>query len=260
LYHRYDGLTRERSKYKIIQRDDEETLWSSAANTFLESSGAELAAGMTGKVELWTAKESEWDLRVFRHLKGDAFSMDWLAPTSLAIGQRNGFISLWDTRSNGSALRLRHPSNVIGLRCANSNNIVACGIEDALAMYDLRMPRVGKPGRWLPQSQPVVRYAYTNKFTPHRGFDIHRKLGIVAAVDENNVVQMYSLQTGASMFPQTAKKTHPSMMVSHGHPIPCVQFVDIGDGEDFLAVSQGDGLVTLRWDGSDNDEEHDLGA
>lgn len=231
----------------IYERRDEESIWTSSANPFLCASESLFAVGMSSQVVLYAAGHSRWsDAQALRRLPGDAFSIDWLSASSLAVGQRGGYITLWDTRSDGSALRLRHPSNVTGLRCVDANMLVACGIQDALAMYDLRMPRVGNPDKSLPASQAVVRYAYKNRDVPGRGFDVDARHGLVAAVDGQNAIQLYSLQTGASLsLPpfQTAASLWPPAVRP---PVSCLQFTEMG-GEDVLLASRGGRLVALRW-------------
>jgi len=219
------------------------SLFCSRANPFLTASESLFAIGMTSGVRLYGASQPQWTIDYMFDLDHDPLSVDWLGPTSLAMGQRGGYITLGDTRSYGSALRLRHPSNVYGLRCVDSNLIVACGIQDSLAMYDMRMPRVGYSRNTLPPSQPVVKYAYKNKYLPNLGFDVCARNGLVAAVDDNAVIQLYSLHTGAVI---SSDVTGGSEDANGKRLMVSMKFVEI-DGIDRLVVSRDGELVEMRW-------------
>lgn len=229
----------------IYRRQDEESIWSSAANPHLPPSTSAFAVGMSSQVVLYTVAQGGWsDDQVLRDgLHGDAFALDWLTPTAVAVGQRGGFVTLWDTRARGSALRLRHQANVTGIRCVGPHGVVACGIQDALAMYDLRMPRVGGgAGKSMAASAPVVRYRYRNRDRVAQGFDVSAGLGMVAAVDGEDVVRMYSLQSGVEI---TMKRERRGL-IGIAEAASCLQFTEFG-GKDILMANKGGRLVSYSW-------------
>lgn len=169
--------------------------WTCAANPFLHAQTT-FAASILKKVVLYSDTQGQW--AETQNIKGrhDVFAVEWMTPTLLSIGTRNGHIRLWDTRSNGSALRLEHKSRVSGIRRASPETLVVCGIPNALDLYDLRMPKAAEPARGpSPKTQSAIQYDFKSS-SVQPGFDIDPATNTVAAVDGKAVVQLWSLKTG----------------------------------------------------------------
>lgn len=66
-------------------------------------------------------------------------ALDWLSPTTVVLGGRNGQIRLFDTRAKGSSHILTHPQCVTKLRRADDQTRIVCaGLQDSLFLYDIR--------------------------------------------------------------------------------------------------------------------------
>lgn len=205
--------------------------------------------------------------------QSDVLALDWLSPRVLAAGLRDASIFLWDARSQGSAVRLRHNSTVSALRRADGESrIVVCGLSNSLAMYDLRMVREGitdaeeasllqKGGHPEPTqkrkrkrkgrqggsarqvSTPVLTFDYSNAYRYPLGFDVSAELGLVAAAQDDGTIRMYSLQTGekigwAGAVPQAAQEASQ---------VKCLRFVDDGRGVPKVMASIGASVVEYAW-------------
>lgn len=187
---------------------DETDIWTSSANPFI-SQDSTFAVGMSDKVVLYSNGEGIWNDSHRMKTQSDAFAIEWLSPTLLAIGQRDGIVKLWDTRSGGraaAALALQHPGPVSHIRSADPERIVVHGRwqTNGLCMYDLRQPVAMTPPKRKRDpngvrrqriSQPLFVYEHQGNLRPV-GFDISTESGMVAAVDAKNKVQLYTLHDG----------------------------------------------------------------
>lgn len=239
----------------------EHTAWTAAPNDLLGAADTVFAVGMSGKVVLYSDTRSDWDNRQVLAVPGDPLALAWLTPTLLAVGQRNGSVRLWDTRTGGSVKRILSGGCVTGIRRVDASQLVVQGLSNSLALHDLRMPRereapmeprgwIKEPGRkaWrAPKAttQPAVAFAYRNEYCLDLGFDVSTDLGLVAAADDRNVVQLYSLATGQ----QTGRREKRTELKRTGGVQPYVRglrFVEI-DEIVGLVGSYGTHLVHWRW-------------
>lgn len=143
----------------------------------------------------------------FSKTSSNVLSIDWQSVDVIAQGHRNGTVQLWDTRHNGTSLRLKHPSSINKIKRVDEHKLVVAGIEHALNMYDLRMPakesqmkakKRRAPGASLPTSwtsDPVIEYTYRNSHSSGLGLDISHATGTLAAADATGLVNIFSLTT-----------------------------------------------------------------
>jgi hypothetical protein len=233
---------------------DATDIWTSAANPFL-SVESTFAVGMSDKVCLYSNGESMWNDTHKMPTQSDAFSLEWLSPTLLSIGQRDGIVKLWDTRSSGrasAALALQHPGPVSGIKRADSERIVVHGRwpSDGLCMYDLRMPAALKPAkrkrdakgvRQQRISQPLVVYEHEGNIRPV-GFDVSIDSGLVAAVDAKNIVQLYTLHNGQHV--KTLKNV--GQAADDRFPTRRLQFANTRDNHEELIGCTGGTMWSFR--------------
>jgi len=110
-------------------------------------------------------------------------------------GCRDGAVLLYDTRTHGHALRLRHASSVVSLRCPDPHRIVAAGLHSKLDMYDLRA--CGPVGHEGKATRSYLAYeGYKNMDHPGLGFDVSASLGLVAAASSDGKLRLFELWTG----------------------------------------------------------------
>lgn len=235
----------------------DQTAWTSSANDLLpSSSSATFAVGITGRVVLFTGTPGNWDSSKFMHVDSDPLALAWLTPTTAAAGLRNGTVQLWDVRSNGAANRLTHGGSVTGMRRVGAERLVVAGLEGSLALYDLRMAREVEPQQWRHRRKrqrktargrtlPAVDFAHDDAHPGALGFDVSPGLGLVAAADGENVVQLYSIATGA---PVQGREEGTELRVNKRTDprIRGLKFMEI-DGGDGLVGSWGTHLVHWKW-------------
>ena len=234
---------------------DETDIWSSAANPFIGSESS-FAVGMSDKVVLYGNGDRGWsDNNERMQTQSDAFTVEWLQPQLLAIGQRDGIVKLWDTRSSGNAaaaLALQHPGAISHIKSADSQRIVVHGrcTEDALCMYDLRYTTAMKPSkrkrdaigvRQQRISQALLVYENEGNVRPV-GFDISTDSGLVAAVDAKNKVQLYTLHNGHHV----KSLESPGIVQGDGLPTRKLQFVTTRDGTEKLIGCTGGTMWSAR--------------
>ena len=87
----------------------------------------------------------DWESESPAQAGQNIMSLDWLSTTTIAIGERNGTISTYDTRSGRLEKRLTHPFPIVKLRRADDESRIVCaGMQDTLFLYDLRASRTEK--------------------------------------------------------------------------------------------------------------------
>jgi WD40 repeat protein len=113
------------------------------SNAIAAADSENLAVAAQSSLMLFTRSPSgTWDSTRVLETNNDILTVDWMSPTVIALGQRNGKIRLYDTRSRGSSHILTHPGPIGKIRRADDpTRIVAAGIQDTLFLYDIRAPR-----------------------------------------------------------------------------------------------------------------------
>ncbi|PVH94573.1 hypothetical protein DM02DRAFT_185628 [Periconia macrospinosa] len=219
----------------------------------------------------------QWNVTTPFESKADVLTLDWLAPTTIAMGCRNGKIHLYDTRSQGSSTILRHPFPITSLRRADDETRLVCaGLEDSLYLYDIRSSRRSKssvnsgndhhynkkyfeymyPDRrsrkkrrtmqhvasrdW---SQPVLTFEHSNKDGSALAIDVHPQMGLVAAAQDNApetpAVRIHNLWTGklAKEIERTGPMQNPEKL--YQNQIQCLKFMDFEEGVELWSTWSG---------------------
>ncbi|KAK8169564.1 hypothetical protein IWX90DRAFT_430292 [Phyllosticta citrichinensis] len=217
--------------YVSLGPHDPDTIWTSTANKFVKDKDV-FTVGTSSKVVNVENGENGVRYRAFspyqRDQRGDkdddALALDWLSPNVLASGFRSGNIVLYDLRTRDSALRLSHPSSVIGIRRGDSESrLVVAGLRNNMNLYDLRM---AGPYNKKKSSRSVFRFKYSNEYTVSSGLDVHPESGVVAAA-QGRRVQLYSIKNGAQIRHFDAR---PTQWHGFEYPVPpnvtCLRFVE----------------------------------
>lgn len=174
-----------------------------------------------------------WDSKTVLSSDTDILALDWMSPTVIAFGSRDGRICLYDTRSNGSSHMFTHPNPVSQLRRADDpTRLVCAGLQDSLFLYDIRSSRLAGPitpfgtdhyynmqyfenlypsihkskrrkmsrAASRKYSQPILSFQHANPDDLKLGIDVHAGLGLVAAVEDqatsDAAIKIHNLWTG----------------------------------------------------------------
>lgn len=104
-----------------------------------------IAASSTLRLFYRSSEAGDWELKTAAQARQNIMSLDWLSTTTIAIGERNGTISTYDTRSGRLEKRLTHPYPIVKLKRADDESRIICaGMQDTLFLYDLRASKTEK--------------------------------------------------------------------------------------------------------------------
>ncbi|KAJ4289579.1 hypothetical protein N0V90_010908 [Kalmusia sp. IMI 367209] len=197
----------------------------------------------------------DWDSSTALKTNTDILALDWLSPTTIVLGGRNGQIRLYDTRAKGSSHILTHPYPISKLKRADDpTRFVCAGVQDALFLYDIRSRATSSetnhghyndrffneqyPGpinkkkrlkmkhttatRW---SQPVVTFQHSNSDDIYLDVAVQPELGLIAAAQDTNsstVIKIHNMWTGKVLkeIPRQGLKTN----------IKCLKFMPDHNG------------------------------
>lgn len=217
--------------YVSLGPHEPDTIWTSSANKFVRDKDV-FAVGTSSKVLKVENGEDGVRYRALSPYQrdqrddkdDDALALEWLSPNVLASGFRSGSIVLYDLRTRDSALRLGHPSSVIGIRRGDSESrLVVAGLRHNMNLYDLRM---AGPYNNKKSSRSVFRFKYSNEYTVSSGLDVHPESGVVAAA-QGRRVQLYSIKNGAEIRHFDAR---PTQWDGFEYPVApnvtCLRFVE----------------------------------
>jgi hypothetical protein len=145
----------------------------------------------------------------------DILSAQWVQPGVGALGFRNSTVLLWDFRASQGAIRLKHGGSVAHLAPADAsgNYLVAAGVPDALALYDLRMSRLAVSSDFPPKriraSQSIWKADHENASDLGLGFSLMGD--VVAAAQDDGALKVFSTKTGGVLrtFPEPRLSYHP---------------------------------------------------
>ncbi|KAK7535724.1 hypothetical protein IWX49DRAFT_580667 [Phyllosticta citricarpa] len=221
--------------YVSMGPHEPDTIWTSTANTFVKDKDI-FTVGTSSKVVNIENSEDGVQYKAFSAYRrdqhdekdDDALALEWLSPNVLASGFRSGNIVLYDLRTRASALRLSHPSSVIGIRRGDSESrLVVAGLRNNMNLYDLRM---AGPYERKNRSKSVFRFKYSNEYTVSSGLDVHPDSGVVAAA-QGRRVQLYSIKDGGQLRCFDAR---PTQWQGYEYPVPpnvtCLRFVEEATG------------------------------
>lgn len=112
------------------------TYWSSAAKPDLTV--AEFVVGTSSGMFRMYISEGGWEssstgcFRAQAH--DDTLAVEWLNHNLIMGGQRDGLVRLWDTRSDGFNVRLRHPTMVNHVRKLDEYRVVVAGLKNQVCL------------------------------------------------------------------------------------------------------------------------------
>nr|POE93009.1 hypothetical protein CFP56_64116 [Quercus suber] len=224
-------------------------LWASAFRD-----GADLAA-IAGSEDIFVI-DHEGKVAHRLRLASESRAVAWLDHNLLAYGQHivsaepsprpsannnnDRGLMLWDLRTSGRVLRFPRPAPITGLLAPSGSqgglHIVAT-TNHSIALFDTRAP-----------SLPLLSFAHTHQ-GPQCQFTTAgpKNASLLAAVDRDNRVQIYSTRTGKSV----RTLTPPSSPDGHGGGAqgPLVRglkwYEDLDGAGDMLVGCQGPRIV--RW-------------
>ncbi|KAF2734218.1 hypothetical protein EJ04DRAFT_437539, partial [Polyplosphaeria fusca] len=254
--------------------------FSESINTVSSKSTETVAVAASKHVLFVTRSEgATWQPKVFKGLSTDVLALEWSSPNELYVGQRSGDVHILDTREERMSAVLRHSTPVTHLRRVSSGQLVCKGLQDTLMLYDIRMAKAQRshespklhepyePGeQWSSHSKrrkarkagqyrsashnispttPLLVFPYSNADDTELGMAVHPRLGLVAAVDDDGNILLWSLRNG-----DIVKDFKPSP-VGYGplQRIRCMKFIE-DDGEragpSLWSVWEG-GITRFGW-------------
>ncbi|KAF2156002.1 hypothetical protein K461DRAFT_290967 [Myriangium duriaei CBS 260.36] len=119
-------------------------------------------------------------------------STDWLDTNTAVIGARSGAVMLWDTRSQGSTVRWKHPSHAKQVCAAGDGGGVWVASTGMVRKYDTRMAGGGRGGN----SAPVCSIRSEN-FSADMQIAVWKETGTVAVAGERYAVELFDERSGA---------------------------------------------------------------
>lgn len=133
--------------HQKVSHGDYSAIWGAAASPYACNSNSIpqadtecLALATCSALELVIrSPDGKWDSSATIETDADVLSVDWLSPTLVVFGKRDGRIHLYDTRSRDSSHILSHPFPVTKLKRADDpTRFVCAGAPDSLFLYDIR--------------------------------------------------------------------------------------------------------------------------
>ncbi|KAH6976962.1 hypothetical protein BKA56DRAFT_587344 [Ilyonectria sp. MPI-CAGE-AT-0026] len=124
----------------------------------------------------------------------------------------------------------KHASSIAHLRSVNPNHVLVAGLQNSMALYDMRFLNRRPNG-----ALPLLTFPdHRNEAHFHIGWDVNPRLGVVAAAQDNGIVRLFSLSSGrrlqnpavdslrsdtplkALMFQTMPRERLPSLFVGEG--------------------------------------------
>ncbi|KAK9249353.1 hypothetical protein V1506DRAFT_3950 [Lipomyces tetrasporus] len=235
-----------------------------------------MAIGGSDRILAYQSGPAEHRLISSYRLPSDVFAIEFLQPNTFLAGLRDGGVRIFDTRIPAKGrlqpVALWHASAITKMKLVKGDYLMVAGLEDTLALYDLRFAKVkDQPGlasqryqhpdqqhKWVKQykgrSRPVMKYeGYVNEHVFDHGFHISNDERILAVADQTCRVKLYSLWTGNQLrTPLSDKKFHlvpralkwsDARVTKTGLPI--VDSISVPQG---LFVTNGGRLEYWSWD------------
>ena len=257
------------SVYFSMTANPHTTLWCASANQNPSSSPDKIVLGADGElIELIYRPDAISDLKPVTKTGSDTLALSWLSANVVSAGLRGGSILLWDHRSRGSALRLQHAGTVCSLQRAETENLLlVAGMQDSLAMYDLRMPRIDfndkisgsknpKLNKSIKRTRPFLQFIdYENTYHYPIGMDFCKDLGIVAVSQKDDHVKFFSRHNGncigSTCRQDMALDKHELVSSVSGFENPkmnsCLRFIRGGRDDVYLFSNRRGVLQNYSW-------------
>ncbi|OAA34970.1 WD40/YVTN repeat-like-containing domain protein [Metarhizium rileyi] len=133
---------------------------------------------------------------------------------------------------------VRQPSSVAHVRSLNQHHVLTAGLQDNMALYDMRFF-----GRAPNGTTPLLSFpAYRNAAHFHTGWDVSPELGAVAAAHDDGTIRLFSLQSGNEL------KSRALRAVSADTPVRALMFRAMeGERLPSLWVGQGQALTSFSF-------------
>ncbi|KAF1979187.1 hypothetical protein BU23DRAFT_523792 [Bimuria novae-zelandiae CBS 107.79] len=255
------------------------TIWGAAAppcayspDSIPQSGTESLAVAASSSLRLFNRSPAgDWDSSLALQTETDVLALDWLSPTTVVFGKRNGGIGLYDTRSRGSSHMMTHPFPITKLKRADDpTRLVCAGLQDSLFLYDIRSRNTfsrSEPGHYSDRffntqypgphnqkkrkttknttainwSQPILAFPHSNADDMYLDIAVQPELGLVAAAQDINssvAIKIYNMWTGKLLkeIPrESAVKVH----------IRCLKFMQNNNGDPELWSTWGGSVVKM---------------
>lgn len=177
-------------------------------------------------------------------------AVDWLDENVVISGGRDGAVRLWDVRIKslaGTSAPLVHSSAINHVRKINGNRIVVAGIENRMAIYDLRFLQKSRLDSRV--TNPFMTFpTYRNREWSGQsvGFDV---LGdrLVAVGTDDERVQVFEAGSGKEVVVGEGEKLGGRKL---GELARCLRFVNGGEGKREgvkLVVAAGRRMEKWSW-------------
>ncbi|EME48251.1 hypothetical protein DOTSEDRAFT_78301 [Dothistroma septosporum NZE10] len=178
------------SGYHFNVGEPEDAIWECKVNKWSN----EIAVAGTQGCQLHSIGKQMQSLARYKFDdSAECYAADWLNPRTLAMGsgRKTGKdithgVLLWDVRSDGAAMRLKRKARISGTQRLDTNEhqlLVSSSYD--ISMYDLRVLR---------KDRPLLTLDHKSGTTKLHMPTLHSD--VVAAADQYNKMQVWSLRTG----------------------------------------------------------------
>ena len=158
-------------------------------------------------------------------------------------------VSLWDTRTRSAvSARFRMSQRMTGLQClanlgpsSNEHHFLVSS-NYSINLFDNRMPR-------LKIDRPLLSFDHVHE-GPELQFAMNKR-SLIAAVDRDETVQIYSLRSGHCLGPLERLSRNPASSYRYSK-LSNLQWYD--DRRDGLCLQACDDKGVVRWSWSGDDE------
>ena len=141
---------------------------------------------------------------------------------------------------------IRHPSAIARLRSVNEHQVLVFGLQSSMLLYDtrfLRTPRRAGGFDTNATSPLVVFQRHANEAHVHIGFDVCKRLGAVAAAQEDGSVALFSLESGRRMRCEVLD----GKGASRGRPVRALMFDEMEADDERTGLWVGEGLGIVKY-------------
>ncbi|KAK3690810.1 hypothetical protein LTR37_018938 [Vermiconidia calcicola] len=164
-------------------------------------------------------------------------------------------VTLWDVRTrHGTSTRFERPCRITGVANPSANlsdtlrnsHQLLVATNKRLNLFDTRMPRF-KSG----DDYPLISLPHV-----HQGPELQyasNGLDLVAAVDRDNIVQVYSTRSGKSVGPLAMSESKQGKR--EDHPIKRLMWYEDDTSGSILQACSGNAVVRWTWGASETDDE-----